>query len=87
MKTYFKVRSQRTQRITKPTIERCISWRSQAHVWSETQRIASTFGAFLETVIRDAVAYMMHAQRKTITSLDVVCALKRQGLTIYGFGG
>ena len=26
-------------------------------------------------------------QRKTVTSLDVVYALKRQGRTLYGFGG
>ena len=28
-----------------------------------------------------------HAKRKTVTSLDVVYALKRQGRTLYGFGG
>lgn len=37
------------------------------------------------------VTYMMmsleHAKRKTVTSLDVVYALKRQGRTLYGFGG
>jgi len=27
------------------------------------------------------------AKRKTVTSLDVVYALKRQGRTLYGFGG
>ena len=34
---------------------------------------------FLEGVIRDAVTYTEHAKRKTVTSLDVVYALKRQG--------
>ena len=42
---------------------------------------------FLENVIRDAVTYTEHAKRKTVTSLDVVYALKRQGRTLYGFGG
>jgi histone H4 len=28
-----------------------------------------------------------HSKRKTVTSLDVVYALKRQGRTLYGFGG
>jgi len=42
---------------------------------------------FLEDVIRDAVTYTEHAKRKTVTSLDVVYALKRQGRTLYGFGG
>lgn len=34
--------------------------------------------SFLESVIRDAVTYTEHAKRKTVTSLDVVYALKRQ---------
>ena len=42
---------------------------------------------FLETVIRDAVTYTAHARRKTVTAFDVVYALKRQGRTLYGFGG
>ena len=42
---------------------------------------------FLEHVIRDAVTYIEHAQRKTVTDVDVVYVLKRQGRTLYGFGG
>ena len=42
---------------------------------------------FLENVIRDAVTYTEHARRKTVTAMDVVYALKRQGNTLYGFGG
>ena len=42
---------------------------------------------FLENVIRDAVTYTEHARRKTVTAMDVVYALKRQGRTLYGFGG
>jgi hypothetical protein len=34
---------------------------------------------FLENVIRDAVTYTEHAKRKTVTAMDVVYALKRQG--------
>ena len=41
----------------------------------------------LENVIRDAVTYCEHAKRKTVTAMDVVYALKRQGRTLYGFGG
>ena len=41
---------------------------------------------FLENVIRDSVTYTEHAKRKTVTSLDVVYALKRAGKTLYGFG-
>ncbi|RZS13316.1 hypothetical protein BHM03_00044897, partial [Ensete ventricosum] len=42
---------------------------------------------FLENVIRDAVTYTEHARRKSVTAMDVVYALKRQGRTLYGFGG
>ena len=42
---------------------------------------------FLENVIRDAVTYTEHAKRKTVTAMDVVYAIKRQGHTLYGFGG
>ena len=41
---------------------------------------------FLESVVRDSVTYTEHAKRKTVTALDVVYALKRQGRTLYGFG-
>ena len=50
---------------------------------SETRGVLKIF---LENVIRDSVTYTEHAQRKTVTSLDVVYALKRQGRTLYGFG-
>ena len=42
---------------------------------------------FLENVIKDAVTYTEHPKRKTVTAMDVVYALKRQGRTLYGFGG
>jgi histone H4 len=41
---------------------------------------------FLENVIRDVVTYTERARRKTITVMDVVYALKRQGRTLYWFG-
>jgi histone H4 len=41
---------------------------------------------FLDSVIHDAIKYTEHANRKTVTALDVVYALKRQGRTLYGFG-
>lgn len=41
---------------------------------------------FLENVIRDSVAYMEHARRKTITVRDVVYALKKHGRILYGYG-
>ncbi|XP_051169025.1 histone H4-like [Leptopilina boulardi] len=42
---------------------------------------------FLQNVIRDAVTYTEHAKRQTVSVMDVVYALKRQGRTLYGFEG
>ncbi|EPZ32283.1 histone H4 [Rozella allomycis CSF55] len=41
---------------------------------------------FLTVTLRDAVTYTEHAKRNTVSTMDVVYALKRQGRTIYGFG-
>ena len=41
---------------------------------------------FIQDVVRDAVLYTEHANRKTVTPNDVVYALKRQGRTLYGYG-
>jgi histone H4 len=41
----------------------------------------------MKDVIRDTVAFTEHAGRKTVKAMDVVYALKRQGHTLYGFGG
>ncbi|KAI6698052.1 hypothetical protein NL676_018171 [Syzygium grande] len=42
---------------------------------------------FLENMICDTVTYTEHTWRKTVTAMDVMYALKRQGRTLYGFGG
>ena len=42
---------------------------------------------FLENVFRDAIEHTTHERRKTVTAMDVVYALKRQGRTLYGFRG
>ena len=51
------------------------------------EEIKGVLMVFLERVLRDALTYSEHARRKTVTALDVVHALKRQGRTLYGFGG
>ena len=48
-------------------------------IYEETRGVLKVF---LENVIRDAVTYTEHARRKTVTALDVVYALKRQGKTL-----
>lgn len=53
-------------------------------VYVETRGVLKVF---LENVIRDAVTYTEHAKRKTVTTMDVVYAIKRQGRILYGFGG
>ena len=42
---------------------------------------------FVYSVLKDTITYTEHCKRKTVTALDVVYALKRQGKPIYGFGG
>ena len=43
--------------------------------------------SYLETVVQDAATYAEHARRRTITALDVVYSLKKQGKTLFGYGG
>uniref|UniRef100_A0A3P8USX4 Histone H4 n=1 Tax=Cynoglossus semilaevis TaxID=244447 RepID=A0A3P8USX4_CYNSE len=74
--------------LTKPAIRRLARRggvkRISGLIYEETRGVLKVF---LENVIRDAVTYTEHAKRKTVTAMDVVYALKRQGRTLYGFGG
>eukprot|EP00121_Abeoforma_whisleri_P015518 Awhi_evm2s14293 len=76
------------QGITKPAIRRLARRggvkRISGLIYEETRKVLKIF---LENIIRDAVTYTEHAKRKTVTAMDVVYALKRQGRTLYGFGG
>jgi len=73
--------------VTKPAIRRLARRggvkRISADIYTETRNVLKSF---LDNVVRDAVAYTEHARRKTVTAMDVVYALKRQGRTLYGFG-
>lgn len=40
----------------------------------------------LDLILKDAITYTTHANRKTVTTFDVVLSLKRNGAHIYGFG-
>merc|ERR1712154_118898 len=86
-KRYRKANRSNLQGITKPAIRRLARRggvkRISGLMYEETR---SVMKSFLENVIRDAVTYTEFAKRKTVTSMDVVYALKRQGRTIYGFG-
>ena len=52
-------------------------------MYEEARGVLKTF---LTNVVKDSVTFCEHARRKTVTALDVVYALKRQGKTLYGFG-
>jgi histone H4 len=83
-----KVIRENIQGITKPAIRRLARRggvkRISGLIYEETRGVLKIF---LENVIRDSVTYTEHARRKTVTALDVVYALKRQGRTLYGYGG
>ena len=72
--------------ITKPAIRRLARRggvkRISGQIYEESRSVIKTF---LENVVKDAVTYTEYSKRKTVTALDVVYALKRQGRTIYGF--
>ena len=86
-KRHRKVIRDNIQGITKPAIRRLARRggvkRISGMMYEETRGVLKTF---LENVVRDSVTYTEHARRKTVTALDVVYALKRQGKTLYGFG-
>jgi histone H4 len=85
-KRHAKVLKDNIKGITKPAIRRLARRggvkRISDKVYDETRQ---SLKRFLECVIRDAVCYTEHAKRKTVTSMDVVFALRRQGRAIYGF--
>ncbi|XP_055492249.1 histone H4-like [Leucoraja erinacea] len=87
-KRHRKVLRDNIQGITKPAIRRLARRggvkRISGLIYEEVRGILKVF---LENVIRDSVTYTEHAKRKTVTAMDVVYALKRQGRTLYGFGG
>ena len=86
-KRHRKILRDNIQGITKPAIRRLARRggvkRISGLIYEETRGVLKSF---LEGVIRDTVTYTEHANRKTVTSMDVVHALKRRGRTLYGFG-
>ena len=70
--------------ITKPAIRRLARRggvkRISGLVYEEVRGVLKIW---LEKVIRDAITYTDHARRQTVTAMDIVYALKRQGETLY----
>lgn len=87
-KRHRKVLRDNIQGITKPAIRRLARRggvkRISGLIYEE---IRGVIKIFLDNIIKDSVTYTEHARRKTVTAMDIVYSLKRQGKTIYGFGG
>lgn len=85
---FRKVLRDNIQGITKPAIRRLARRggvkRLSNLIYEETRGVLKIF---LERLIQDAVVYTEHARRKTVTAMDVVYALKRNGRTLYGYDG
>ena len=68
------------QGITKPAIQRLVCRSGVKHIsgliYKETREILKMF---LDNIIRNAVTNTEHAKRRTVTALDIIYALKRQG--------
>ncbi len=73
------------QGITKPAIRRLCRRggvkRISSLIYDETRTVLRTF---LENIIRDAVTFTEHRRQKTVSYLDVIHALKKNGRTHYG---
>jgi histone H4 len=87
-KRHRKVLRNNIDGITKPAIRRLARRggvkRISGLIIEESKGVLKVF---LEKVLHDTVQYADHAQRKTVTAMDVVYALRRNGRTLYGFGG
>jgi histone H3 len=74
--------------ITEPAIRRLARRggvkRVSGLIYADARKIMKQF---LDKMVKDAVTYTEHARRKTVTAMDVVTALKRNGKRIFGFGG
>ena len=86
-KRHRKILRDNIQGISKPALRRLARRggvkRISGLIYEETR---SVLKHFLEDVLRDTTTYTAHANRKTVTALDVVHALKHQGKQLYGFG-
>merc|ERR1711936_951148 len=77
-RTNKKVARENIEGITKPAIRRLARRggvkRISHFIYEDTRHVLKNF---LESVVRDTIAYTEHARRKTVTAMDVVYALKR----------
>jgi histone H4 len=73
--------------ITRPAIRRLARRggvkRISGLIYEVTRKVLKEF---LEEALKNAITYMEHGKRKTVTTDDVLCGLKRMGHPMYGFG-
>jgi histone H4 len=73
--------------ITKPALRRLARRggvkRIAGTIYEEVRTVVRLF---LENILKDTVTYTEHAKRKTVSTMDVLHALKYQGRTLYGMG-
>lgn len=82
-----KVLRDNIQGITKPAIKRVCRKggikRIGSAIYEETRGVLKVY---LENVLKDCITFCEHSRRKTVSSTDVVHALKKRGTPMYGFG-
>lgn len=87
-KRHQKVLRQNILGITKPAIRRLARRggvkRLGGLIYDSTRE---SLRVMLVDTLRQAVNYTSYAQRKTVTAMDIVYALKKKGMQLYGFGG
>jgi histone H4 len=50
-------------------------------------RVRLALKEFVRRVLKSAITYTEHSRRWTVSQMDIVCGLKREGITVYGIGG
>ena len=78
--------SENARGLTKPAVRRLARRggvkRISGIMYDEVRGILKSF---VEGVVTDSVTYMEHSKRTTVTSRDVVFALKKRGRMLYGY--
>ncbi|KAJ3273068.1 hypothetical protein HDV01_004845 [Terramyces sp. JEL0728] len=84
-KRHRKLLRDNIQGVTKPAIRRLCRRggvkRISGLIYEETRGVMKNF---MDNLIKDTIIYTEHAKRKTVTTTDVLYALKRQGKPLYG---
>lgn len=74
--------------VTKPAIRRLARRGGVIRISALTyDEVRESLTLYLEKIMKDAATFAEHAKRKVVQPMDVVYALKRNGQTIYGYGG